>query len=276
MIKLINKLSNLTEREGKIFSAGVALSSIYCGIMFGLCSNFKFNNIFTYFGNMVTNLKRTKLLNGNKNIFYFDDVINETLLNNFKDFINCIKNENETIHIILSTNGGSFSVVQMISEILLNWKGETNAVILNKAFSAGTLIALSCKNIYMHSNAHLSPVDVIHDTFFDSTQLTSISYVLSNKNHDRIDDHTFILADQAKKCKFVLDKIFNKICIIHKFDEKIKLTVYEEIFEGEKYTHCTTFSRQDLIDMGLKISPMTEELLSLSKLTLNHKKENYL
>lgn len=272
MVNILNNYLNFTEREGKIFALGSLMSSMSYVILIGLYSNLGFNK--RYFTNIITNLKRTKLLNGNKNVFYFDDMINETSLDNFKNFVNDFNDMDETIYIVLSTNGGSFSIAQMISSILLNWKGETNSVILNKAFSAGTLIALSCKNIYMHSNAHLSPVDVIHNTFFDTTQLSSITNVLSNKNPDKINDNTYILADQAKKCKLILNKIFDKICTLHKFNEETKNKVYQEIFEGEKYIHCTTFSKQDLIDIGICVNPMTDELLSLSKLTKKYDK-NY-
>ena len=74
----------------------------------------------------------------------------------------------------------------------------------------------------MHKNAHLSPVDVIESNFFSSTQLSSIRNVVKNKNADKIDDSTYILDDQAIKCKTILNRIFEKICSIHNFDEKTK------------------------------------------------------
>ena len=114
------------------------------------------------------------------------------------------------INLYFETDGGLFSVAQMICNIILNHKGETNAIILNKSFSAGTLCALCCKNIYMHFNAHLSPVDVIQCSFFSSTQLSSIQNVVKNKNADKIDDSTYILDDQAKKCKTILNKYLCK------------------------------------------------------------------
>ena len=220
--------------------------------------------------NTIIDFRRNKLLNKNKNIFYFDKDIDESILNEFKRFINDIEDETSTIDIILSTYGGSFSIAQMISDTLLKWKGDTNAIILDNAFSAGTFIALSCKNIYMHANAYLSPVDVIHETFFDSTQLSSISTVIANKSPDKIDDSTYILSDRAKKCKVVLDAYFKRISEIHKFTDVIRRTIYRNIFGGEEFVHDTTFSRENLIDMGLKINPMSKEQIKLSKLTKNY------
>jgi membrane-bound ClpP family serine protease len=156
----------------------------------------------------------------------------------------------------------------MICEIILNYKGETNAIIFSKSFSAGTLIALCCKNIYMHHNAFLSPVDVIHNSFFDSTQLSSIKNVLENKHADKIDDNTFILADQAIKCKIILNNIFEKICKIHNFDNETKKIIYTEIFEGEKYTHDTTFSFEYLKSIGINVKQINKQMIKIAQLNI--------
>lgn len=268
--KLLQRFINLNEKESRIFATGILCSSLYWITLFSLMNK---NTI--DLSNLITDFKRMKILNKSKNIFYFDYVIDSKSLEDFRNFIFNLDNSNEPIYIVLSTNGGSFSIVQMISDILLKYEGETNAIILNKAFSAGTLITLSCKNIYMHKNAYLSPVDVIHQTFFDSTQLTSINNVLSNKNKDKINDQTYILADQARKCKIILDKIFNKISVLHKFNDEVKKNVYSEIFEGEKYIHSTTFSTNELIDMGIKIKPITEEFIQIAKLTKTYRANVY-
>jgi membrane-bound ClpP family serine protease len=263
MSNLLNKYLNLSDRENKLFGIGLCLgislviffSSLFC------CCIFKFDTKSII--NKIIDIKRSKILNGNRNIFYFDENISEKSLTKFKHFINELTGI-ETIDIILSTNGGNFSIAQIIVDILLKWKGETNAIILDKAFSAGTLIALSCKNIYMSPYAYFSPVDVIHNTFFDSTQLTSISTVIANKDRNKISDATYILSDQAKKCKLILDNYFERISSLHQLNNNEK--IYEEIFKGEKYIHCTTFSKESLIDMGLNIKPITKNQISLAKL----------
>lgn len=217
---------------------------------------------------------RSKLFNG-KNNFYFDETITDESVNKFKEFVNEISNSEEPLFIFISTNGGDISSAQMISSILLNWKGETNAVILHKAFSAGTLIALCCKNIYMHHNAHIFPTDVmIMTSLFDYTQLTSLSNVIANKNPDKIDDQIYILADQAKKNKLILNKIFEKISILHGFDSNVKNNIYDNLFGGEKYAHNTTFSLNDIVEMGINVLPPTKDLIKLSKLLHQSEYEN--
>lgn len=210
-------------------------------------------------------MKRTKLLNGGLNTYYFDSEINLNSIDSFKEFINNLEGT-EPIYIYFSTNGGSFSVVQMICDIILSYKGETNGIVLNKSFSAGTLALLCCSNIYMHQNAHLSPVDVMMCSFFDTKQLSSIKTVLNNKSPDKINDDTFILSDQAIKCKNVLDRIYEQISSKHNFNEQTKKNIWDNIFSGEKYTHSTTFSVDVLKSFGLEIYPMDKQMIKLAKL----------
>lgn len=215
--------------------------------------------------NTITFMRRSNLLSGGKNNFYFETDIDSKTITEFKYFMDKLESK-EPINLYFETNGGLFSVAQMICNIIINHKGETNAIILNKSFSAGTLCALCCKNIYMHRNAHLSPVDVIQTSFFSSTQLSSIKNILKNKTADKIDDETYILEDQAIKSKTILNKIFEKICLIHSFDTNTKNMVFEEIFQGEKYTHNTVFSYDDLCSFGINIKPITEEMESMAKI----------
>lgn len=270
---MIKYIIDTNQREQKIFSIGFLTGCFFS--LFPLIITMNLNNTITnginYYNYIKCSIKKNKLLNGGKNIFYFDKDINSETINSFKNFVNELK-DNEPLYLYFSTNGGSFAIAQMICDIILNHKGETNAIILNKSFSAGTLAVLCCSNIYMHSNAHLSPVDVMLCSFFDSTQLSSIKTVLDNKTPDKINDNTYVLADQARKCKTVLTKIYNKISIKHNFDIETKNKIWDEIFSGEKYTHQTTFSVEHLKTIGLSIKPITKEMSSLAKLCNPEKK----
>ena len=112
----------------------------------------------------------------------------------------------------------------------------------------------------------LCSVDALYCNFFSCTQLSSIQNIVKNKNPDRINDSTYILDDQAQKCKRILDKIFEKICSIHDFDDKTKTNVFEQIFQGEKNTYNTVFSYDDLCSLGIKIKPITKEQELMAKL----------
>ena len=215
---MIKTLLNTIDKEYMEFALGW-----FSGIFFTLTIKKEILS-FKFFNSSINYFKRTKLLNGGLNCFYFDTEIGSRIIDNFKDFINNLEGT-ESVYLFFSTNGGSFSVVQMICDIILSYKGVTNAIIFNKSFSAGTLAVLCCSNIYMHSNAHLSPVDVMLSSFFDTTQLSSIKIVLDRKTPDSIDDKTLILADQASKCKKILESIFNKICTKHNLTNENKKNV---------------------------------------------------
>lgn len=214
------------------------------------------------FKNAYTNMIRT-IHNLETKTFYINENISEYTVNNFKKFLFDV-GPNETIDIVIETNGGYFTCAQMLSDLILSHEGITNAIVLNNAFSAGSLIALSCKNLYMHKNAHLSPVDVQQGNFFSTIQLSSIQKVIDNKSKDKIQDNTFLLADQAEKCKLLLEYLFQKI-IVPKYDEKTSQLIKEELFEGNKNIHGTSFSYKELKDIGVDIKDITPSMISKAK-----------
>lgn len=271
-MNVLNKFLNLNERDGRLLGIGIVMGITFSSTI--IIQTMNMSKYINWISNMMISTQRSRLISG-KNNFYFETDINSSTVKKFKKFMDGLE-PNSQINLYFETDGGLFSVAQMICNIILNHKGETNAIILNKSFSAGTLCALCCKNIYMHYNAHLSPVDVIQCNFFSSTQLSSIQNVVKNKNADKIDDSTYILDDQAKKCKTILNKIFEKICSTHNFDDETKTTVFEEIFQGEKYTHNTVFSYDDLCLFGINIKPITKEQEQIAKLLYKQEKEIYI
>jgi len=231
---------------------------------------FLMNNIFrntNYIKNSAVSVRR---LLTRKKTFYFDKIINDKSVDEFKSFMIDIGSDEE-IDIVIKTNGGGFTSSQIISNIIGNHDGTINALVLENSFSGGTLIALSCDNLYMHKNAHLSPVDVIHCNFFDAVQLSSIESVLSNKNKDKIEDKTYILSDQAKKAQLTLDDIFNRI-IKPKYTECAQEKIREDLFSGTKHLHSTAFSVDKLKELGVDVQPLTQNMISVCKLTypINH------
>jgi hypothetical protein len=263
-------LTNILKKENtKTVFASVLFLSLATGLGYHLGHIFGISTIKT--GKHITNYKmhnkkirRLVYSFYKRKTFFMDDQIDSIMVSDFKKFVNGLKNDEE-FDIVIETNGGSFSCGQMISNIISSYKGTVNALVYNHAFSAGTLIALSCTNLYMHPNANLSPVDVIHCSFYDEVQLSSIKHVLDNKSGDRIDDKTFMLADQATKCMKILDKIFVKI-IKSRYDEQTSNLIKEEIFSGENYVHNTAFPVEHLKDIGIKIDLMNDEQIRKCKL----------
>lgn len=246
---------------------GFALGYTF-GSMYGFSSYLKMNK----FVNMYTNIKKFTY-NLQTKTFYIDGDINGDLVDEFKSFMRNVKHD-ETVDIVIDTYGGCFSSAQMMTDIILTHKGITNAIVLNKAFSAGSLIALSCANLYMHKNAHLSPVDVLQGDMFSTVQLSAVQTIINNKSKDKIGDNTFILADQAEKCKKLLDVLFSKI-ISPKYQEAEANKIKQEFFDGTKNVHSTTFSRNDLTSFGIVVYDITPTMFNKASCKIIKDKNNF-
>ena len=96
-------------------------------------------------------------------IFFFGP-IDPSIKNLFRDMIEKLKSDpvkenRETISVILQTTGGSAEIVEKLVEILRYHYDSVNFVIPDYAMSAGTLFALSGDKIYMDYSSSLGPID---------------------------------------------------------------------------------------------------------------------
>ena len=66
---------------------------------------------------------------------------------------------NNTLFIILTTDGGSATAVERYVNIIRHHYSEVNFIIPDRAFSAGTIFCMSGNNIYMDYYSVLSPID---------------------------------------------------------------------------------------------------------------------
>ena len=97
----------------------------------------------------ITEIQKSKFITGENN-FYFETDVDSLTVKKFKSFMDKLEPDS-IVNLYFDTDGGFFSVAKMICNIILNYQGETNDIILNKSFSAGTLCALCCKNIYVYA-----------------------------------------------------------------------------------------------------------------------------
>ena len=93
-----------------------------------------------------------------KTICIYGDV-NSGMFVYFSERYKGYKNTDD-IEIQIQTNGGSCAWTHMIMNILVNHKGRVKCTVSGYAFSSGTLIALSCSDIYMDSTCCLSKIDI--------------------------------------------------------------------------------------------------------------------
>jgi ClpP class serine protease len=99
------------------------------------------------------------------------------------------------IDLILHTPGGLVLASEQIANALSRHPARVTVFVPHYAMSGGTLIALAANEIVMDENAVLGPVDPQVGQY----PAVSILKVLENKDPNKIDDNTMILADIAGK-----------------------------------------------------------------------------
>jgi ClpP class serine protease len=99
------------------------------------------------------------------------------------------------IDLILHTPGGLVLAAEQIAFALCCRKAPVTVFVPHYAMSGGTLIALAANQIVMDENAVLGPVDPQLGEY----PAVSILKAVAQKNINRVDDQTLILADVAGK-----------------------------------------------------------------------------
>ncbi|WP_459890329.1 SDH family Clp fold serine proteinase, partial [Desulfothermus okinawensis] len=99
------------------------------------------------------------------------------------------------IDLILHTPGGLVLASLQIARALKKHPGKVTVFVPHYAMSGGTLIALSADEIVMSENAVLGPVD----PQLGELPAASIVKLLEQKDVNKIEDRTLIMADVAKK-----------------------------------------------------------------------------
>jgi len=103
--------------------------------------------------------------------------------------------EDEDIDFVLHTPGGLVLASLQIARAIRNRKGKVRVIVPHHAMSGGTLIALAADEIIMSKNAVLGPVDPQLGEY----PAASLSRVIKEKDINKVDDKTLILADVGEK-----------------------------------------------------------------------------
>lgn len=99
------------------------------------------------------------------------------------------------IDIVLHTPGGLVLASEQIAHALLRHPAKVSVFVPHYAMSGGTMIALAADEIIMDGNAVLGPVDPQLGQY----PAASILRAVEQKNINRVDDNTLIMADMAQK-----------------------------------------------------------------------------
>ncbi|NLG68594.1 MAG: hypothetical protein GX496_03365 [Firmicutes bacterium] len=99
------------------------------------------------------------------------------------------------IDLILHTPGGLVLAAEQIAQALRRHPARVSVFVPHYAMSGGTLIALAADEIWMDDNAVLGPVD----PQLGQWPAASIVRAVQQKDRNRVDDETLIMADMARK-----------------------------------------------------------------------------
>ncbi len=162
------------------------------------------------------------------------------------------------IDLVLHTPGGLVLAATQIARAIHKHPGKVTVFVPHYAMSGGTLIALAADEIVMSPHAVLGPVDPQLGQY----PAASILKVLEQKNIDKIDDQTLILADQAGKAIKQVNKTAGELLMDKCHPEKAE-ELATMLSEG-RWTHDHAITYEDAKEFGLCVSDqMPDDFMKL-------------
>ena len=152
------------------------------------------------------------------------------------------------IDLIAHTPGGLVLAAQQIAHALKNHPAKVTVIVPHYAMSGGSLIALAADEIVMDPNAVLGPVDPQVDEY----PAASILKAVGQKDKNKVDDRTLILADVSEKAIGQLKACVRDILKGKMSDQKIEELA--EMLPAGKWTHDYPLTYEEVKELGLPVS----------------------
>lgn len=152
------------------------------------------------------------------------------------------------IDLVLHTPGGLVLATEQIARTLQNHKGKVTVFVPHYAMSGGTMIALAADEIVMDPNAVLGPVD----PQLGGYPAVSILRTVAEKNIDKVEDKTLILADMASKA---MEQV--RSFVVSLLDDKMEQDKAEEVADllsQGRWTHDFALTYDMVAGFGLNVS----------------------
>ncbi|HWR45129.1 SDH family Clp fold serine proteinase [Sporomusa sp.] len=149
------------------------------------------------------------------------------------------------IDLILHTPGGLVLASEQIARALQQHQAKVTVFVPHYAMSGGTMISLAADEIILDPNAVLGPVDPQLGQY----PAASILKVVQQKNINRIDDNTLILADMAEKAVRQVQEFVETLLLDKMSAEKAK-ELAKTLAEG-RWTHDYPITCEKLREMEL-------------------------
>lgn len=165
------------------------------------------------------------------------------------------------IDIVLHTPGGLVLASEQIAHALLRHPARVSVFVPHYAMSGGTMIALAADEILMDANAVLGPVDPQIGQY----PAASIINAVKQKNMNRVDDNTLILADMAHKAMQQVEEFLTKLLLDKMSSDKAQALAHT-LSEG-RWTHDFPITCDRLKEMDLIVTPsLPTEIYDLMEL----------
>lgn len=165
------------------------------------------------------------------------------------------------IDFLLHTPGGLVLATEQIAMALRKHKGKVTVMVPHYAMSGGTMLALAADEIMMDENAVLGPVDPQLGNF----PAASILKAVEQKDKNKVDDETLILADVAAKAMAQVEAFLVKL-LEDRMDEEKARQIARTFSEG-RWTHDYPITFDALLEMGLPVrTGLPKEVYELMEL----------
>ena len=152
------------------------------------------------------------------------------------------------IDLILHTPGGLVLASLQIARALKKHPGKVTVFVPHYAMSGGTLISLAADEIVMSENAVLGPVD----PQLGDVPAASVVKLLDQKDINKIDDKTLIMADVAKKAISQLENAVYDLLKGKYEDSKAKELA--RLLSTGTWTHDYPITYEEAKSLGLNVS----------------------
>jgi len=180
-----------------------------------------------------------------------------------EEILRAIKLTDKTVPIklILHTPGGLVLAARQIAHALGRHEAKVTVFVPHYAMSGGTLISLAADEIVLDPNAVLGPVDPQLNEY----PAASILKAVAQKDKNKIDDQTLILADISEKAIVQLKDAVRKI-LKDKMDPAKADGLAETLATG-RWTHDYPLTYEELSELGLPVSTdMPKEIYEFMEL----------
>lgn len=159
--------------------------------------------------------------------------------------------KDKNLVIILHTPGGEMTAGMQIARMLKNWQADVKVVVPYYAMSAGTLIALSAREIVMDENAVLGPIDPQIQAQKGTVPAVAVVDVEKNFGREKLSGDMLILWSMSKRALSQME-IFLKEVVLKDSPNAVKQSVINKLLYTHTTHDCPLFA-EDLKKIGLSV-----------------------